>query len=93
MGQFHYQVARRQRGWAYHLESTYSPTFATSWEAIDAAKTAAREMHEPGDVTTVRVQDGPLSWRTVLVINGTQAVNTFDGLHSDPVGLPSMDRL
>ena len=92
MGQFHYQVARHQRGWAYRLENTYSPVFAASWEAIEAAKIAAREMHEPGDVTTVRVQDGPLSWRTVLVINGTSA-NPFDaGLHSDPIGLPSMDR-
>ena len=84
MGQFHYQVTRRHRGWAYCLENTYSPVFAASWEAIDAAKTAAREMHEPGDVTTVRVQDGPLSWRTVLVINGTHAVTPFDnGLHSE----------
>ena len=42
-------------------------------EAIDAAKAAAVEMHEPGDEIRVRVQDGPLNWRTELVIEGGEA--------------------
>ena len=89
MGQFHYQVRKHKHGWAYHLEETYSPVFPTSWEAIAAAKTTAREMHEPGDMTTVRVQDGPLSWRTVLVINGSPGRVEEAGLHSDSIGLGS----
>ena len=90
MGQFHYQVVRRQRGWAYHLEETYSRVFPTSWEAIAAAKATARAMHEPGDNTSVRVQDGPLRWRTVLVIKGTSALHPLDvGLSSDTIGLCS----
>jgi hypothetical protein len=28
------------------------------------------EMHEHGDFTQVKVKDGPLGWRTELVING-----------------------
>ena len=90
MGQFHYQVRRHHHGWAYHLDKTYSAVFPTSWEAIAAAKTAAREMHEPGDTTTVRVQEGPLSWRTVLVINGRPGPEPVGvGQHSDSNGLVS----
>lgn len=86
MGEFHYQVARYKHGWAYHLEETYSRVFPTSWEAIAAAKTAAREMHEPGDMTTVRVQDGPLNWQTVLVIKGSLGPSPLDvGLHLDVI--------
>jgi hypothetical protein len=91
MGEFHYRVARCKHGWAYCLDNTYSPIFATSWEAIEAAKLAAREMHEPGDNTTVRVQDGRLSWRTVLVIKRTQP-NLLNMPTSDQIGLPAMDR-
>ena len=89
MGQFRYQVVRHQHGWAYHLEETYSPVFPTSWEAIAAAKTAAHEKHEPGDTTTVRVQEGRLSWRIMLVINGSPCPEPVAGLHSEPNGLRS----
>jgi hypothetical protein len=90
MGQFQYQVVKRQHGWAYHLEETYSRVFTMSWEAITAAKATARSMHEPGDRTSVRVQDGPLNWRTVLVINGTSALHPLDaGLSSDAIDLSS----
>lgn len=71
MGLFLYKVVKHQRGWAYRLDATYSRLFPTQWEATAAAKTEAREMHEPGDSTQVRVQDGSCSWRTVLVINGS----------------------
>ena len=70
MGLFLYQVVRRHNGWAYRLENTYSRIFTTQWEAIEAAKVAAREMHEQGDYTQVRIKDGPFGWRTELVISG-----------------------
>ena len=70
MGLFLYKVVRHGNGWAYRLEETYSPIFRSQWEATEAAKVAAREMHEQGDYTQVRVKDGPLRWRTELVING-----------------------
>jgi hypothetical protein len=70
MGLFLYKVVKHQNGWAYRLEDTYSPVFTTQWEATAAAKKAAREMHEHGDFTQVKVKDGPLGWRTELVING-----------------------
>jgi hypothetical protein len=51
-------VLRHQHGWAYRLEGTYSRVFSTQWEATDAARAEALRMHEPGDATQVRVQDG-----------------------------------
>jgi hypothetical protein len=71
LGQFHYQVIRHQRGWAYRLEDTYSRVFPTQWEATAAAKTTALKMHEPGDETLVRVQDGGCNWRLELAIHGS----------------------
>ena len=58
-GRFHYKVVKHQGGWAYRLDASYSRLFPTQWEATAAAKTEAREMHEPGDNTQVHVQDGP----------------------------------
>ena len=71
MGEFHYQVVRHKNGWAYRLQTTYSEVFTTQSEAIEAAKAAAHAMHEPGDHTRVRVQEGPLDWRTELVIRAS----------------------
>jgi hypothetical protein len=73
LGQFHYQVIRHQRGWAYRLEDTYSRVFPTQWEAVAAAKSAAIKMHEPGDETLVRVQDGGSNWRLELAIRGSMS--------------------
>jgi hypothetical protein len=70
MGLFIYKVVKHQNGWAYKLEDTYSSVFSTQFEAAAAAKKTAREMHEAGDFTQVKVKDGPLGWRTELVING-----------------------
>jgi hypothetical protein len=70
MDRIEYEVVRHERGWAYRLERTYSQTFPTQWEAVAAAKAAAINMHEDGDHTIVRVQDGPLAWRTELAIQG-----------------------
>jgi predicted lipoprotein len=71
MGRLHYQVVQHEHGWAYRLERTYSRIFTTQLAAITAARTAAIQMHEDGDETFVRVQEGPLNWRTELVIRGT----------------------
>ena len=68
MGRFRYQVVRHADGWAYRLDSTYSRVFATQSEALQAAKDAAYEMHEPGDATQVFIQDGPLDWRLELTL-------------------------
>jgi hypothetical protein len=65
---FTYQVVRHGNGWAYRLELTYSRVFLTKEEAINAATDTARQMHEPGDYTRVRVQNAPLTWHTELVI-------------------------
>ena len=70
MDRIQYEVVRHERGWAYRLERTYSQTFPTQSEAVAAAKAAAIKMHDDGDETTVRVQDGPLAWRTELKIEG-----------------------
>ena len=58
MGRFLYQVVRHQHGWAYRLEDTYSAVFTTQALAIEAARTAAAAMHEEGDATVVRVEEG-----------------------------------
>jgi len=71
VGQFVYQVVGHHQGWAYRLGDTYSRTFPTQFEATAAAKASALSMHEEGDETLVRVQDGPLQWRTELSIQGT----------------------
>jgi len=68
LGTFNYQVVRHGAGWGYRLEKTYSKVFPTQDAAIDAAKSAAHKMHELGDHTQVRVEDGPLLWRTELII-------------------------
>ena len=72
MDRFLYKVVRHKHGWAYRLWSTYSPVFTTQAEAIQAAKAAAHEMHEPGDYTSVRVEERPLVWRTELVIRSKE---------------------
>jgi hypothetical protein len=73
MGTFDYQVIRRQNGWGYRLEETYSPIFGTQAEAIAEAKKAAQAMHEEGDFTRVRVEEAPLTWRTEFA-RGTRPV-------------------
>ena len=69
MGRFVYQVVRRENGWAYRLERTYSPVFSIQAEAVEAAVAAAHKMHEPDDETLVQVQSGPLQWRTELILH------------------------
>jgi hypothetical protein len=76
MGAFDYQIIRRQNGWVYRLEDTYSPAFVTQAEAIAEAKKTAHAMHEIGDFTRVRVQEGPLTWRTELVIGALRVEGT-----------------
>ncbi len=84
-GRFHYKVVKHQGGWAYRLDASYSRLFPTQWEATAAAKTEAREMHEPGDNTQVHVQDGPCAWRTVLVVNGSANPYGAAGLNSGAI--------
>jgi hypothetical protein len=73
LGRFIYQVVKHERGWAYRLEQTYSRVFPTQADAIEAAKDAARKMHEPGDQTVVNVEDRPRRWRTELTISPRQS--------------------
>ena len=87
MGRFLYQVVRRHQGWAFRLGETYSRTFPSQFEATAAAKTSAISMHEHGDETLVGVQDGPLAWRTELVIKGTHQLAPEETVLEQKVGM------
>ena len=52
-----YRIVSHNEGWAYEVDGSYSETFATRDQAIEAAKDAARSQRAPGDTEPVSYQD------------------------------------
>jgi hypothetical protein len=64
MAEVHYHVVEHDGGWAYRLGDTFSETFPSHDDALDAAHRAAREMRLSGEDTDISFQDSAGHWKT-----------------------------
>jgi len=59
-----YKIVRHDEGWAYTANGTFSERFNTHKEALEAAKSAAREQRAPGGTHAIEYEDEKGKWRT-----------------------------
>jgi hypothetical protein len=57
-----YKVVRHEDGWAYTAGGTFSETFASHHEALDAARRAAAEQREAGHTESIEYEDEKGEW-------------------------------
>ncbi|GJE57799.1 MULTISPECIES: DUF2188 domain-containing protein [Methylobacterium] len=57
MSEITYHVIEHDGGYAYKVGGTFSETFASHDEALDAARIAAAEQRRPGSTETIAYQD------------------------------------
>jgi Uncharacterized protein conserved in bacteria (DUF2188) len=62
-----YQVVEHDGGWAYKVGTTYSETFRTRDEAVQAAKAAAAEQQVAGDDQGIQYEDAAGQWHGEVV--------------------------
>jgi hypothetical protein len=59
-----YKVVRHEDGWAYTVEGTFSESFPTHAEALDAARRAAAEQRSPGRTESIEYEDEKGKWHS-----------------------------
>src|SRR5579864_558600 len=59
-----YKVVRHEDGWAYTVDGSFSESFPTHAQALEAARRAAREQREPGHSETIQYEDAAGKWHT-----------------------------
>lgn len=57
-----YKVVRHEDGWAYTVEGTFSETFPTHAQALEAARRAAAEQRAPGESESIEYEDEHGKW-------------------------------
>jgi hypothetical protein len=62
MAQIIYKVVRHEDGWAYTAGGTFSETFPSHEEALEAARRAATEQRRPGDTEAIEYEDENGKW-------------------------------
>jgi hypothetical protein len=63
-----YKVVRHEDGWAYTVNGSFSESFPTHAEALDAARRAAAEQRQPGHTETIEYEDAKGKWRTEVAL-------------------------
>ncbi|MNV76884.1 hypothetical protein D3C71_1702670 [compost metagenome] len=71
-----YQIGRRDGGWAYHLDDTWSETFSSHDLALDAARDAAARQRVGGRDAVITYEGPGGHWHTETV-NGEDRPETF----------------
>ncbi len=61
-----YRVVRHDDGWAYVANGTFSESFATHAEALEAARRAAAEQRQPGQTESIEYEDANGNWHSEL---------------------------
>ena len=57
-----YDVVEHDGGWAYKVGTTFSETFATHAEAVEAARSAAAEQQVAGQTEGIEYEDSSCKW-------------------------------
>ena len=57
-----YDVVEHDGGWAYKVGGTFSETFSTRDEAVQAAKSAAAEQQVAGETHGIEYEDADGEW-------------------------------
>ncbi len=57
-----YKVVRHEDGWAYTVDGTFSESFPSHKEALEAARNAAAEQRAPGDTEAIEWEDENGKW-------------------------------
>ena len=62
MSEVIYQVVEHDGGWAYKVGATFSETFKSHDEALEAARTAANEQRVGGKTEGIQYEDAQGKW-------------------------------
>ena len=57
-----YKVVEHDGGWAYTVDGTYSESFPTHQEALEAARRVAAEQRVPGHTEAIEWEDANGKW-------------------------------
>jgi len=57
-----YQIVEHDGGWAYRFDGTYSETFPSHSDALEAAKIAAAEQQVAGKTEGIEYEDDKGKW-------------------------------
>jgi hypothetical protein len=61
-----YKIVRHEGGWAYTVDGSFSESFPTHAEALDAARRAAAEQRAPGQTEGIEYEDAQGKWHREL---------------------------
>ena len=61
-----YKVVRHEDGWAYTVDGSFSESFPTHREALEAARRAAGEQRVPGQTEAIEYEDENGKWHSEL---------------------------
>jgi len=61
-----YKIIRHEDGWAYTVDGSFSESFPTHAEALEAARRAAAEQRVPGRTEAIEYEDANGKWHTEL---------------------------
>jgi hypothetical protein len=62
MADFHYRVVPHDGGWAYTLNGAFSEPFTSRQAALEAARRAVSEQHQPDETTEIEYEDEDGKW-------------------------------
>ncbi len=65
-----YKVVEHDGGWAYTADGTYSESFPSHGEALEAARRAAAEQRVPGRTEAIEWEDANGKWHQELAGGG-----------------------
>jgi hypothetical protein len=86
MAQVIYDVVEHDGGWAYKVGNTFSETFRTRQQAVQAAKAAAAEQRVAGETQGIQYEDAEGEWHGE-VVKGDDRPET-EVLDPDPIKYP-----
>ena len=58
-----YEIVEHDGGWAYKVSGTYSETFASHEQALEAARRAAGEQRVAGETRGIQFEDSRGEWQ------------------------------
>jgi len=83
-----YQVAEHDGGWAYRVGETWSETFASRGDAVDAAARASAEHLQPGSDELIEYQDEDGVWRSEQASGGDRPYARVEDMNPVDVARP-----
>jgi hypothetical protein len=65
-----YKVVEHDGGWAYTVDGTFSESFPSHQEALEAARSAAAEQRTPGRTEAIEWEDANGKWHQEVAGGG-----------------------